>query len=504
MKTFKLNSIEFSFFMKGEEILMENWLTKRVLLTPKQTALVYQGESWSFQELQEEVFHRMHQLNSLALSKKARIAVLGSNSAELFFLIHALQQLGHPIVFLNHRLTALEMEHQLKDAEPEKVIYQDAFSGKIAQLASSWQEQSLSFTDVASLPKVVCDPIVSFDLETVTTIMYTSGTTGAPKGVQQTFTNHWWSAMGSALNLGLSDKDSWLCPVPLFHISGFSIMMRSLIYGIPVYLFATFDEEEINRYLISGEGTIISVVSVMLKRLLENLGTRRYHSNFRCMLLGGGPIDEMTLANCQKNDIPVIQSYGMTETASQVVALNFKMAKQKLGSSGLPLFPVELKIADENEQQVKPYEHGEILLKAPNITRGYLHQAERKVEDWFHTGDIGYLDEEGYLFVVSRLADIIISGGENIYPAEVEQVLLAYSGICDAAVVGVQDKVWDQIPVAYLVLEVGANLDTEALREFCETKLARYKIPKKFIVIRELPRNAAGKIMRHQLVAENQ
>ncbi|MGX7418161.1 o-succinylbenzoate--CoA ligase [Carnobacterium gallinarum] len=479
---------------------MENWLTKRVLLSPNQKALVYQEQSWTFSELQKEVLKVASQLNQLDVLKKAPIAVLGGNSAKLYFLILALQQLGHPIVFLNHRLTANEITHQLKDAKVAKVVYQEEFTDSIEGLDLLWQEKALSFRQLKKLPEKECVPISEFDLDEVTSIMYTSGTTGLPKGVQQTFNNHWWSAMGSALNLGLSEKDSWLCPVPLFHISGFSIMMRSLIYGMPVYLFATFDEEEINRYLISGEGKMISVVSVMLKRLLVNLGAKNYHPDFRCLLLGGGPIDVGTLTMCQQHGIPVIQSYGMTETASQVVALNMQMAEEKIGSSGLPLFPVELKIVTENQEKCAPYEHGEILLKAPNITKGYLHQPAFKKTDWFHTGDVGYLDQDGYLFIVSRLTDIIISGGENIYPAEVEHVLLEFPGVQDVAVIGIQDADWEQVPVAYVVLSEGQIVDQEQMKAFCRIKLAHYKIPKKFMILKELPRNAAGKIMRHKLI----
>ncbi|WP_317914511.1 o-succinylbenzoate--CoA ligase [Carnobacterium maltaromaticum] len=480
---------------------MENWLTKRVHLTPEKTALVFKQKKWSFAELQVEVNQRAKRLLTLSYPEGSRIGVLGSNSPELYFTILALQQMGHTIVFLNHRLTSYEMEQQLIDATVAGVLYQASFVGKIKQLSIHLQECSHSFQQVTELQEQTnFKPVPDFDLKKVTTIMYTSGTTGQAKGVQQTFDNHWWSAIGSVLNLGLTDEDSWLCPVPLFHISGFSIMMRSLIYGMPVYLFEKFDEKEINQTLLSGAGSIISVVSVMLKRLLVDLGNRHYPPQFRCMLLGGGPIDSGTLTNCQKLGIPVIQSYGMTETASQVVALSNDMAVKKSGSAGLPLFPVQLEVVMPSHEVCLPYQHGEVRIKAPNVTVGYLNQPRRSETEWFYTGDIGYLDNDGYLYIVSRLADLIISGGENIYPSEVEQVLMAHPSINDVAIVGKKDTQWEQVPIAFLVLEQDHELDIPELIHFCQSQLAQYKIPKEYKVVSQLPRNASGKVLRRNLV----
>lgn len=480
--------------------MMENWLTKRVLLSPHQTALVFENKNLTFKELQQVVFETAAKLQTLGIDETMKVAVLGKNNTALYFLILALQQVGATIVFLNTRLTSNELSYQLADAKSSFTLYDSTYSAKIQNLVKGYQKQAYSFEQIEQVATTDFQPIETFELDQVTTIMYTSGTTGRPKGVQQTFNNHWWSAVGSALNLGLSDKDSWLCAVPLFHISGFSIMMRSLIYGMPVYLMEHFEAPTINHYLKNGECTIISVVSVMLKRLVADLEEAHYHPDFRCMLLGGGPIDSQTLETCVKKEIPVIQSYGMTETASQVVALNSQVATAKIGSSGLPLFPVELKINKEDAEICAPYEKGEIYLKAPNITIGYLNQPEFPLDSWFKTGDIGYLDDEGYLFVVDRLKDLIISGGENIYPSEIEHCLLEHPAIKEVVVVGEEDQIWDQIPVAYLVFEKDQLVDFTKIQEFCQEKLASYKLPKKYYELSELPRNAAGKIMRHQLI----
>ncbi|WP_143454331.1 AMP-binding protein, partial [Limosilactobacillus reuteri] len=271
-----------------------------------------------------------------------------------------------------------------------------------------------------------------FKSDWVASIMYTSGTTGKPKGVLQTFGNHFYSAVSSALNLGLSSADKWLCVAPIFHISGFSIIMRGLIYGMTVRLVEKFRAEEIERILANETVTIMSVVPFMLKKLIQqqNKTNTHYNSAFRCMLLGGGTIDRETLEICLQRSIPVVQCYGMTETCSQIIALRSADALLKLGSVGQPLFSTQLKLSKD----------GEILLKTPALTPGYLNLPDKlpskTIDGWYRTGDIGHLDKEGYLYIDGRADEMLISGGENIFPQEVEQVYQRYPQINEVAVVG--------------------------------------------------------------------
>jgi O-succinylbenzoic acid--CoA ligase len=357
--------------------------------------------------------------------------------------------------------------------------------------------------------------------------MFTSGTTGRPKGALLTHGNHWWSAIGSALNLGLQAHDRWLACLPLFHIGGLSILMRSVIYGIPVVFpeaagrqASGFDPEAVNRTIAAEGVTIISVVSTMLQRMLEAQGNRPYPPALRCVLLGGAPAPHALLEECARRGIPVVQSYGLTESASQVATLAPADALRKRGSAGRPLLPNELRIApvqatDEDVPGVvnlgstaqPPDLEGEILVRGPSVTPGYLPpdghlaapQSAVDADGWLHTGDVGYLDREGYLYVLDRRADLIISGGENVYPAEVEAVLLSHAAIAEAAVYGLQDERWGQRVAAVVVPRPDAPLDQAELIAFCRARLAGYKVPTSLRIVQALPRNAAGKLLRRVL-----
>lgn len=482
--------------------VMPNWLKKRAFLTPDRPAVVFEEKKITFKELYQMTFQMAGKLFASGLKRKQFAAVLLRNHLDTAVILLALQLLGVRAVILNNRLTAEELIWQLQDSQAAFLISEELFAEKREVIGSRLPGVSLITKEsLSSVSFVKPDECIEVNMDEICTIMYTSGTTGHPKGVIQTYGNHWWSATGSALNLGLHEDDCWLCTVPLFHISGYSILMKSMIYGMKMVLHEKFDPVTTMQDIKSDHVTIMSVVSTTLTRILEQLQGDKLPEYFRCMLLGGGPASLPMLEECVAKDIPVYQTYGMTETSSQIVTLAPEDSIRKLGSAGKPLFPSQLKIMAEEHKEAAAHEAGEILVKGPNVTSGYLNREKASTLDiqdgWLHTGDIGYLDEEGFLFVLDRRSDLIISGGENIYPAEIEGVLTSHPSIMDAGIIGQKDEKWGEVPAAFIVPKTPVT--ERELLEFCRERLAKYKIPKHFYFIDEIPRNASKKILRREL-----
>ena len=463
----------------------QNWQLKQAATEPNQIAIDDGNERLSFAELKKQVEVLVGKIDHL--NPGSRVGILATNTLMSYKLALAIMCSGRTIVWLNWRLAGEELERQIKDSGLQLCLVENSlWRSGMTDPFKSYSAFLITSADPGELIPV-------FKSNWVASIMYTSGTTGKPKGVLQTFGNHFYSAVSSALNLGLSSADKWLCVAPIFHISGFSIIMRGLIYGMTVRLVEKFRAEELERILANETVTIMSVVPFMLKKLIQqqNKTNTHYNSAFRCMLLGGGTIDRETLEACLQRSIPVVQCYGMTETCSQIVALRSADALLKLGSVGQPLFSTQLKLSKD----------GEILLKTPALTPGYLNLPDKlpskMIDGWYRTGDIGHLDKEGYLYIDGRADEMLISGGENIFPQEVEQIYQRYPQINEVAVVGQNDSVWGQVPVAFVVSD--RRLSPTKLINYGYEHLARYKVPQHYIFVSELPKNASGKIRRFML-----
>ena len=304
------------------------------------------------------------------------------------------------------------------------------------------------------------------------TVMYTSGTTSAPKPVELTAANWLANALGSAVALGLDADERWLCAMPLAHVGGLSILLRSTVYATTVVAHGRFDVGAMVDELMdpSRRITIVSLVPTMLARLLD--AGLASPPTLRWALLGGGPIPAPLLARAAAAGVPVAPTYGMTEACSQIATF------------GLPLHGIELRLSGERE----------ILVRGPQVAPGSLDE-----HGWLRTGDLGSFDSEGRLTVVGRQVDTIISGGENVAPAEVEAVLLEHPAVADAGVFAVADDEWGEAVVAQVVLRDGRDASADELREFCATRLARFKVPKAVAFAQELPRTVSGKLRRRDL-----
>jgi o-succinylbenzoate---CoA ligase len=518
---------------------LPDWLTKRLELTPHKTALeikTIEGvQKYTWHELAALIAQVVEALTEQGVHANDRVALLMGNGLPFVIAVHALIQCRAVIVPLNTRLTPTELTWQLRDVGATLLLTENAHAS-IASESTRILTLNLSpfttgrpqgYAPTEDLPVATTGdhkgttlqkqnrkgemkneklsfPLTPYPLllTSVHSILYTSGTTGKPKGVMLTYGNHWWSAMGSSLNLGMREEDKWLLVLPLFHVGGLSMLFKSVIYGNALQLHERFEVEAVNHALDHDGITHVSLVATMLQRLLDAREDTPYPSTLRTVLLGGGPCPPPLLERCARLGIPVVQTYGMTETASQSVTLAPQDALRKLGSAGKPLFPTELRI--ENEGQPVPFgEIGEILLRGPNVTVGYADRPEATAEairnGWLHTGDLGYVDEEGYLYIVNRRTDLIISGGENIYPAEIETVLLSHPAVAEVAVVGINDEQWGQRGAAAVVLTGEDGVSIEALQTYAAERLAKYKVPRTIKIVSELPRNAGGKVVRNEV-----
>ena len=504
--------------------LLPDWLTRCAENTPDHLAVQCGPVRWSFAEMDRQTEQLARQFAAAGVGAESRVALLASNGLAYVACVHALTRLGALLVPLNTRLTASELCWQLTDVRANLFISDESMSARAGEITAS-----LSTLPYASLQTTHSNPeqceitlfahngysypmstdatlCTQIDLDATQVIMYTSGTTGQPKGVLITYGMQWWNAVGSALNLGHRPDDCWLACLPLFHIGGLSILMRSVIYGISVVLLEKFDERAVNRAIQQDGVTIISVVAVMLQRMLTALEAegqgKRYPTTLRCVLLGGGPAPRPLLERCAELHIPVAQTYGMTEACSQAVTLAPADALRKLGSAGRPLLPVQMQVMNGG-QPVVVGEPGTIYLKGPTITPGYAERPEATVaalqDGWFCTGDLGYLDADGYLYILDRRSDLIISGGENVYPAEVESVLLSHPSVAEAGVCAQDDPHWGQVPIAFVTLHPGQPASAEAILEHARQRLARYKVPQTLTAVAELPRNSSGKLLRREL-----
>lgn len=424
-----------------------NWLMQRAQLTPERIALIYGDQTVTFAELFAASKRMAAQLAAHSVRKGDTAAILLQNRAEMVYAVHACFLLGVKAVLLNTKLSTHERLFQLEDSGARFLLTDSNFDQQD-------YEHTVQTIDVDELMKEAAEEIEIqpyMQLDETATLMYTSGTTGKPKGVQQTFGNHYFSAVSSALNLGITEQDRWLIALPLFHISGLSALFKSVIYGMTVVLHQRFSVSDVLDSISRHQVTMISAVQTMLASLLEE--TSRCPESIRCILLGGGPAPLPLLEECREKGFPVFQSYGMTETCSQIVTLSPEFSMEKLGSAGKPLFSCEIKI-ERDGQACKPFEHGEIMVKGPNVMKSYFNRESANEASfqngWLKTGDLGYLDSEGFLYVLDRRSDLIISGGENIYPAEVESVLLSHPAVAEAGVSGAEDKKWGKCPTPIL------------------------------------------------------
>ncbi len=488
---------------------MINWLAQTAGEFGDRIALIYENQIWTFAELETQASQIARKLLVSGVKPKAVVGIFMDNHSNLVLLIHALCQLNCIIVPINTRLTAHEISWQLQDCKVNVLICNDAKSNLVKELSANLQYLTIEdiIENTRRLQNSMSQPVSLYNLEDVQTIIYTSGTTGYPKGVQLTYGNHYYSAIAVAAHLKITESDRWLNCLPLFHIGGLSIIWRSLIWGIPMILQARFDVAELCQAIANQQITLVSLVPTMLVRILaspEFKQTIWHWQNLKGILLGGAAPSQTLIWQCLEFNLPIMPTYGLTEAASQVTTLLPQALQRKLNSSGQPLSCDRLRIVDNQERDLATGEIGQILIQGTNVMKGYVNHCQTAVKSgWLYTGDLGYLDPEGYLYIVNRRNDLIISGGENIYPSEIEAILFRHPQIHDVCVIGIDDPEWGQIVGAIVQKNQDQNQKAIALteiQEFClEHHLARYKLPKALYLVDHLPRTITGKLLRQEV-----
>lgn len=424
--------------------------------------MIADGLELTYAELEREATSAARRLAARGARRGATVALCLDPGLEYVVLLHALMKLGCVAYPINTRLPEREIDAEIASAEPALTVARGS---------------DLTLTE-ADMPL-----LGEHDLDELHCRILTSGTSGEPRPIGLTYGNHLWSAVGSAFNLGVEPTDRWLCCLPLFHVSGLSIVMRSVIYGTTAVIHDGFDVDRIGASLEGDGVTVISVVATQLVRLLE-AGIDLLP--LRAVLVGGGPVPEEVLEEGLARGATVVQTYGLTEAASQVTTLSPTDARRKLGSAGRPLLTTHLRISG-----------GEILVQGPTVAPGCADEV-----GWLHTGDLGRIDEDGFVYVTGRLGDVIVTGGENVLPAEVEEALLRHPDVADAAAVGRADSEWQEAVTAVVVLRDDAEVTADDLRRHCQTELAGFKVPKRIEFATELPRSASGKLIRRELRGE--
>ena len=444
---------------------------------------------------------------SLGVKAGDRVALLVGDGLESAILIHALMKIGAVLVPLNARLAPEEMLWQVRDSRPRAFLHDGANSDGVSAVARACPDipRALVGDGAPEAQRFVALEPAAFTpaeptRDALHAILYTSGTTGRPKGAMLSYGNHLANAAGFYRRLGAGPGDRWLLSLPLYHVGGLAILLRAVLFGGTVVFAGRFDEARYLGLMREHRITHVSVVAAMLSRLYEVASGADAFTSLRCVLLGGGPASEELLEASLARGIPVSPTYGLTECASQVATLAPGLLARQRGSVGTAIPGVTIRIAREDGGVAEVDEEGEICVAGGVVTAGYWNrpaETARALRDgWLHTGDRSRMNAAGALTVLARESDLIISGGENIYPAEIERVLLAHPDVLDAAVLGAPDERWGAVPVALAVRRPGTTIDEAALLDHCRALLARYKTPRSIRFVESLPRTSLGKLRR--------
>lgn len=494
-------------------IWQQDWFVKWALYSPDKIALKEHesGRTITYGDLNRMANRVAHRFTSLqGLVKGDRVAVLAEFSIEYVVLFAAAQKTGLVLVPLNYRLAAAEVAYLLENAEPAMVLSETKFSHLLPKAWSEpWLMEALQgFCDTAQeKPEDRTYTTDAVDEDDPIFILYTAGTTGFPKGALYTHKMLFWNSINTAMSLIINSESRTVNVMPPFHTGGWHVLLTPFLHhGAYVCMMKKVDPPVILQLLQTEKATVFMGVPTILQMVAAQPEFEQASfPDMYYLIVGGEPMPIPLIERWHAKKVPVRQGYGMTEVGPNLTSLHQSDAIRKKGSIGRPNFYVGIRIVDEQGCDVPPGVQGELWLHGPMQTPGYWRNPEGTRNafspdgKWFRTGDLVVQDKEHYLYVVDRVKNMIKSGGENIYPAEIERVLVQHPAVAEACVVGATDEKWGEVGRAFVVLKPGLTTDAENIQSFCREHLAKFKVPKYIEFTPELPKNDAGKINRKLL-----
>ncbi|GCE18546.1 acyl-CoA synthetase [Dictyobacter kobayashii] len=494
-------------------ITLGEWLARRELLSPNKVGLIDDetGARFTYRALNLRARALAAYLQqNYHLRQGERVAILAFNAPEYLDAFFACALLGAILVPLNWRLTMRELGIILNDCQPVLLLYDSGHAELATTLQHTWQPQSLlAFHDFPGEQALLADqvqPFTTTDGEETALILYTSGTTGMPKGVMLSQRMITWNAINTQISWGLRETDIAPTFAPFFHAGGLNVLTTPLYHlGGTVVLLNNSAPQTVLSAIERELCTVVFAVPTVFQSMLEhaNFASTDF-SSLRFFIAGGSPCPLRLIAGYAEQGLGFRQGYGLTEVGVNCFSLAPEHALSKAGSVGHPIFHSRARIVDELDRDVAVGEVGELILAGPHVCSGYWHKPEATAEarrgGWWHTGDQARCDTEGFYYIVGRKKDMFISGGENIYPAEVESVIVTHPQVLEVAVIPQPDARWGEVGLAIIVPRVPGSLNAQEILDFCQGKLARYKLPRAVRFVEALPRNMMGKIMKAELV----
>ncbi len=494
-------------------------LGERARLTPAKTALVFvpTGERLTYHQLNERAIRCARLLaDRCGLKKGDRVGILAHNRVEFVEAIFAAAKTGIILVPLNTRNTAHELEYIVRDSQMKALFCESEFADIVANLRGTTMEHFIALDTPASGDIAYAAARDSYDAagwrnaeidpEDLLCLLYTSGTTGKPKGVMTPHRMVAWNAYNTVMSWQLQESDVSPIFTPMYHAGGLGVFLTPLFaIGGTIVLHRAFDAAEVWHTIEREKCTVVLGVPTIWKLLADAPEFQTTDmSSLRWLCSGGAPLPLHIIETYQSRGLNFKQGYGLTEVGVNCFSMTVEESVRKAGSIGKPMLFTEAKLIGADDREVAPGETGELLLRGPHVCRGYWNNAAATAaaldnQGWFHTGDLARRDEEGFFYIAGRAKDMFISGGVNVYPAEIEAELLQHPAVQDAAVIGVEHETWGEVGVAFIVLREQQHADDTQLSEFLTQRLAKYKVPREFVFTAALPRSAYGKVLKPEL-----